>query len=310
KYIVVMLQSPIISIQDLVFGYSKKNPILKNLNLSVPQAAIYGFLGANGAGKSTTIRNILGLLNPTSGRVELFGKRMDTHRRAVLSKIGSLIEAPSIYLHLSGQDNLLLACKYRGIDSTKIGATLEMVGLSEHGKKLSKTYSTGMRQRLGLAIALLSDPELLVLDEPTSGLDPNGIKIFRDILIGLQQRGKTIFLSSHLLTEIEKIVSHVGILKDGSMVFDGTMKELNRLKDKNLIVRLVASDVQKIKDIIGESYPTNIIDNENVEIQLDNRENLPGITEQLIEKGIGIYEVNFQKNNLEELFMNITKNDS
>jgi len=159
-----------LSIDNLQYGYTKSQPILKGLSMHVPKGSIYGFLGVNGAGKSTTIRNVLGLLKPQKGEIRLFGEALSTQKPQVFSKIGALIESPSLYPQLNAQDNLRLACKYHGISNKGIDGILEKVGLLAHQKKRSKNYSTGMKQRLGLAMALIHNPDLLILDEPTKGL--------------------------------------------------------------------------------------------------------------------------------------------
>jgi lantibiotic transport system ATP-binding protein len=297
-----------IAIENLNVGYTRDRLVLDRLNLEVPQAAIYGFLGANGAGKSTTIRTILGLLRPHSGSVQVFGKDLKTHRLEVLSKVGTLIESPSLYKHLSGYDNLKIACKYLNLPTSRIDEVLRLVNLYQHRSQISKKYSTGMKQRLGLAIALLTDPELLILDEPTSGLDPTGIIEIRTILQQLNERGKTIFLSSHLLSEIEKIATQVGILKNGTMIFQGTVEELDRLKMSNLTVNIVTSEASKVAGLLGGRYRVKLTTAESLELLLDDREKLPAITQELTSQGIKLYEVSLQKNDLEKLFINLTEN--
>ncbi len=296
----------IISVESLNFAYTSGQPILKNLNLEVPKAAIYGFLGANGAGKSTTIRSVLGLLKPASGQVKLFGQEIRANRLEVLRKVGSLIESPSIYKHLSGYDNLKIACKYLNLPLSRIDEVLELVNLTKNSKKISKQYSTGMKQRLGLAIALLCDPELLILDEPTNGLDPTGIIEFRNILKRLNDEGKTIFLSSHLLSEIEKIATKVGVLNQGKMVFQGTIDELNRLKKGKLKVTLSTSNSQKALEALSGKFPAKITDTDSLEVALNNEDDLPSIIETMVANSIKVYEVTHQKDDLEKLFISLT----
>ncbi|MBK7871228.1 MAG: ATP-binding cassette domain-containing protein [Saprospiraceae bacterium] len=298
----------IILVENLNFGYNKNQLTLQHLNLAVPKASVYGFLGANGAGKSTTIRAILGLLRPQSGKIKLFEKDIKSQRLAVLSKIGTLIESPSLYKHLSGYDNLKIVCKYLNIPTSRIDEVLELVNLTANAHKISKKYSTGMKQRLGLAMALLPDPELLILDEPTNGLDPTGIREIRNILQNLNQQGKTIFLSSHLLSEIEKIATQVGIIKGGTMIFQGTIQELEALKMNNLRVNVVTQDATKAIEVLNGKYKTNITEATQFEILLEDRENLPHIIETFVNKGIKLYEVSAQKNDLEKLFINLTEN--
>ncbi len=295
----------IISIAQLNFGYQKNQPILKELNLEVPTGSIYGFLGANGAGKSTTIRNILGLLKPQSGQVLVFGEEIKAARPAVFQRIGSLIESPSLYLHLSADDNLAIACKYRSIDKKKIGEVLEKVGLLANRKKKVKNYSTGMKQRLGLALALLHDPELLLLDEPTNGLDPSGITEIRNIILQLREEGKTILLSSHLLAEVEKIASHVGIIKEGTLIFEGTLDALEALKFSQQTVALKINDVANAKKVLsGFSFLPASPGHLHVDVKHKN--DIPQLIKTLVDGSIDIYEVRLLKSDLEKMFISIT----
>ncbi len=296
----------VISVESLTFGYTSKIPILKQLNLNVPPKSIYGFLGANGAGKSTTIRSILGLLKPQSGDIRIFGKEVRPNRLEIFQKVGSLIESPSFYKHLSAYDNLKISCKYLNLPFSRIDEVLELVNLSKHSNRISKEYSTGMKQRLGLAMALLSDPDLLILDEPTNGLDPTGIIEFRNILTHLNELGKTIFLSSHLLSEIEKIASQVGIIKNGVMLFQGTIEELEKFRKSGLQVNIVSSDAMKASEILGSRFENKIVGTDSIEVALEDRESLPDIIEEFVKKGIRLYEVSYQKDDLEKLFINLT----
>ncbi|MCB0606263.1 MAG: ATP-binding cassette domain-containing protein [Lewinellaceae bacterium] len=277
----------------------------------MPESSIYGFLGANGAGKSTTIRSILGLLKPQAGKISLFGmEQQSANRMPILRKVGSLIEDPSLYKHLSGYDNLKIACKYLNLPTSRIGEVLELVNLEKNSRKISKEYSTGMKQRLGLAIALLPDPDLLILDEPTNGLDPTGIIEIRNILKHLHEQGKTIFLSSHLLSEIEKIATQVGIVKDGKTVFQGAIEDLENLRKKNFAVNIVASNSSEIAGKLNGKYPSKILGSENMQIYLDEREALPVLINDLVNMGARLYEVSPQRDNLEELFIDLTTNQA
>lgn len=296
----------VISVEGLDFGYTSGKPILKQLSLNVPPSSIYGFLGANGAGKSTTIRSILGLLKPQSGAIRLFEKEIRANRLEVLKKVGTLIESPSFYRHLSAYDNLKISCKYLNVPFSRINEVLDLVNLTNHSKRISKEYSTGMKQRLGLAMALLSDPELLILDEPTNGLDPTGIIEFRNILTNLNQMGKTIFLSSHLLSEIERIATQVGIIKNGVMLFQGTIEELEKFRKTSLSINIVSPDVTKAADSLAGRYETKLLGTDSLEIVMDDRENIPKIIEEFVGKGIRLYEVSPQKDDLEKLFINLT----
>ena len=217
----------IIQTQSLPFEFSKNRKVLDDISISVPKGSIYGFLGPNGAGKSTTMRLLTGIIPEQGNSIQLFGKPLHEQLPEVFTKIGSLVESPALYLHLSGINNLKYIAKLRGISDEKIPEILEIVNLTKDGNRKAKQYSLGMKQRLAIAMALLSEPELLLLDEPVNGLDPNGIVEMRKLLVKLnQEKGVTIFVSSHLLSEIEKMCTHVAIINHGKLQFEGTMKAL------------------------------------------------------------------------------------
>jgi len=213
--------SPIVHIEGLThrFGYQTA---LDNISLSIPKASIYGFLGANGAGKTTTLRLLLGLIKKQKGNITLFENDLMVNRISMLKKIGSLIEQPSLYSHLSGKENLHVFGLAYPYSRKRIDEVIKTVGLTAAADKKVKAYSLGMKQRLAIAIALLHDPELLILDEPTNGLDPNGIIDVRNLIKKLNSEGRTIIVSSHLLSEVEKVATHVGIIHNGKIVFEGT----------------------------------------------------------------------------------------
>jgi ABC-type multidrug transport system ATPase subunit len=222
--------STVISTRGLVKRYGRLRAV-DGIDLDVQQGDIYGFLGANGSGKTTTVRMLLGLVLPTSGTIDLLGERMPRAGRRVLPRVGALIEGPAHYGHLSGRENLsLLDAAGRGgswrTRRTRVDAVLDQVGLGGVGRRPVKAYSLGMRQRLGLAGALLRHPDLLVLDEPTNGLDPQGISEIRDLLLQLHREGTTIFLSSHLLAEVEQLCSRVGVLDRGRLVLQDQLATL------------------------------------------------------------------------------------
>jgi ABC-2 type transport system ATP-binding protein len=200
---------------------------VNNLNLEVRRGEIFGFLGPNGAGKTTTIRMALGLIAPTSGSVEILGRDVATQRANVLPHVGALVETPALYLYLSGRDNLrAVASVLGGVPKARIDAVLELVGLSARQKDRVRTYSLGMKQRLGVAMALLQDPDVLVLDEPANGLDPAGIVEMRDLMHRLSAESKTVFISSHLLPEVQQICTRVAIINLGKLVTEATIEEL------------------------------------------------------------------------------------
>lgn len=294
----------IIQIHKLQFGYTKDKTILNDLNLSVAENSIYGFLGINGAGKTTTLRLLLGLLQSQIGTINLFGENHKSTYPHHLQKIGSLIESPSIYTHLSGYDNLKIWSKYFNIGKAKIHDILDLVNLAEDKDKLAGKYSTGMKQRLGLGISLLHDPDLLILDEPTSGLDPMGIIELRTIIYSLRDQGKTIMLSSHILAEVEKIVTHLGIIHKGSIIFEGSLEELHDVKKKNIAIQLRTSDNQKALQYLESFNP--IISDSVIELTMPHEQDVPKTIRTLMENGVDIYEVTPDKKTLENLFLSLT----
>lgn len=211
----------------LTYRFSRHNIVLDNLDLRVPEGSIYGFLGPNGAGKTTTLRLVLGLLRRQQGRISFFGHPYETSRLATLKKVGSLIESPSIYGQLTAVENLLVWQKIYGCPKDRIATVLEWVGLANTGRKAAGKFSLGMKQRLGIAVALLNDPALLILDEPTNGLDPAGMVEIRALLQQLNhQQGVTILLSSHLLWEMQKLVTYTGIIHQGRLLYQGPLDQL------------------------------------------------------------------------------------
>ena len=215
----------VLAVHDLGKRFGSKVAV-EHLNLEVQKGEIFGFLGPNGAGKTTTMRMALGLIRPSSGWVEVFGQDVARHAASVLPKVGPLVETPALYPHLSGRDNLrVLAAPLGSVPEARIDALLELVDLRARQRDKVRTYSLGMRQRLGLAIALLHDPELLVLDEPANGLDPAGIKSIRSLLRELRDSGKTVFISSHVLGEVERLCDRVAILRRGKLIQVGRIEE-------------------------------------------------------------------------------------
>ena len=216
----------IIETRQLTKSYGKLTAV-SNISLHIPKGRIYGFLGPNGAGKSTTMKMVLGLTSPTSGYFTIDGKTLSSERIPVLKKIGSLIEAPAFYGNLTGEENLDIVRRILGLPQSSISEALELTGLAQHGNRQVKKYSLGMKQRLGLAEALIGKPPILILDEPTNGLDPVGIHEIRTLIRSLpKQYGCTVLVSSHLLSEIELLADDIGILNHGRLLFEGTMEAL------------------------------------------------------------------------------------
>ena len=299
-----------IVMQNISFGYRKNELVLSDININVPNQSIYGFLGANGAGKTTSIRIILGLLKPANGNVSIFGEDIKKTHPHHFNKIGSLIENPSLYGHLSAEDNLRIWSKFFNTPKQRISEVLELVSLGDAKKKKTADFSTGMKQRLGLATALLHDPQLIILDEPTNGLDPMGIIELREILNQLRSEGKTILLSSHILLEVEKLVTQIGIIKDGSIVFEGNLQQLQEIKQKNIEVILKVDKVERAFEIIQvqkKSIEESIEKNRKIKIVLDHENELPNIIKSLVNANVNIYEVSPITNDLEKMFLSITK---
>ncbi|NVK52783.1 MAG: ATP-binding cassette domain-containing protein [Flavobacteriaceae bacterium] len=301
----------IVKTKNLNFSYTKTRKDIEDLGLEVPKGSIYGFLGPNGSGKSTTIRLILGLLKKQSGNVSLFNKEHTAKTRLEnLDKIGALIENPSLYGHLNAVENLKIAANYRnGISLERINEVLEIVKLTHAKKKKVKAYSLGMKQRLGLAVSLLSNPELVILDEPTNGLDPKGIIEMRTLIKELnEQYGTTIFISSHLLSEIEKTCTHVGIIRDGKMLYQDTVKALKQSKGKKMMVDLEVDKFIDAMTVLEELNKENTsLTDEFIQIEVESKTEITTVIDALRAKNIAVYQVSI-KNNLEELFLSLTEN--
>lgn len=298
----------IVQTQGLAFAYRKKEPILKDISLGIPKGSIFGFLGPNGAGKSTFIRVLLGLLKPQAGTVQVFDMPLHKHLQRIHQRVGSLIEDPSLYKHLTAYENLQITATYRGISSQRIHEVLDIVGLSDAAQKKTRQFSTGMKQRLGLAIALLPDPELVILDEPTNGLDPQGIAEMRELIIRLAtEMGKTVFLSSHLLHEIERTCTHVGIIKKGELLFQGRTNEL-KAHNKELLLKLETSNNEKAATVLKNTttYEPKP-DNGRLLIAITSKEEITGIIDILRQQELAIYQLTTESSNLEDLFLTLTE---
>jgi ABC-2 type transport system ATP-binding protein len=281
---------------------------VNNLNLKVLEGDVFGFLGPNGAGKSTTIRLLLSLIAPNSGSINIFGKSLSNYRKKILARVGAIVEKPDFYNYLSGYKNLEILSKISGIEvkSSRIFELLEMVGLKERYKSKVKTYSHGMKQRLGIAQALLHNPELIILDEPTTGLDPFGMKEIRDLIVRLsKEEKKTIFLSSHILSEIEMIANRMVIINKGTTIAEGEVKEL--LNTDTLKVVFEVDDVQASKYALDNTNwykKIESISDNKLTFTLEQTE-ISEVNKMLVEKGISVSAV-LPKRSLEEYFLKIT----
>ncbi len=297
-----------IETKGLSYRYADGATLLNNINLQVPVNSIYGFLGANGAGKTTTIRILLGLLRKQAGEVNFFEKPFDKNRIEILKNTGSLVETPSIYSHLTAAENLQVLQKIYKFPIARIAEVLDVVGLSGTGNKKAGKFSLGMKQRLGIAMAMVHNPELLILDEPTNGLDPGGMVEVRELLKKLnRENGMTIVISSHLLSEVEKLVTHTGIISGGQLIFQGTLQELVKKQATTSEVTIVSGQPLPCLQLVSQFDCQAKIDDGTVAFQCTDKDKIAEIVKQLVYQGIEVYEVNVSGGNLESVFMSLTK---
>ncbi len=296
----------IIKTTNLDFSFGKQK-VINQLCLEVPPNSIYGFLGHNGAGKSTTIKLLLGLLHSDNSNIQLFGKDLKNHRNEILNKVGCLIEAPTIYRNLTAKENLLYLNKIYKQKPSRIEEVLKIIGLWEHRNKKAKHFSTGMKQRLGIGMAIFHNPELIILDEPVNGLDPMGILEIRELLQKLQNEGKTIFISSHILSEIEKLCSHVGIIKDGIMLFQGEINSLISQTKKHIDIQ-TNNNTKAAELLKKQQYLVTISNNERLEIEVNNQSHFNQLISSLVTNQIEIYDIEKKSTNLEDIFIKLTIN--
>jgi len=279
----------------------KNHTAVDSLDLYVPHGVVYGFLGPNGSGKSTTMKMLLGLTQPTSGEIALFDRPLTrASRTALLPSIGSMIEAPPGYGHLTGRENMRIVQDMLDLSTAQIDRALATVRLTEHQHKLVRNYSLGMKQRLGIAMALARDPALLILDEPTNGLDPAGIEEIRTLLVQLASQGVTVMVSSHLLDEIDKMASVLGILSNGRMIFQGTRDELFHHSIPDLIIETPDPHAILAQGIAGTPVP------EGIRISGIDKNQTADVIRRLAVAGIPIYEVRRVTQSLEDVFMDLT----
>lgn len=298
-----------IQVRDVSHQFSNQEYVLNNINLNVPEGSIYGFLGPNGAGKTTTLRLILGLIKKQKGEIEIFGKAFDKHRIEILSKIGSLIESPSLYGHLTAVENLKVWQKVYQSPENRIAEILQMVGLAHTGRKKAGQFSLGMKQRLGIAVALLHSPSLLILDEPTNGLDPSGIVEMRELLKTLNhQHGITIIISSHLLAEIEKLVTDVGIINKGSMLFESSLTDLMKRQQQASTIYFDTNNNAQALQLMHQQKIEAQIEKERIVAAQLSKQTIAQINHSLVNNGIEVYGIRAVENDLESIFMNLTNN--
>lgn len=298
---------PVIETHDLCKSYNGRT-VVDHLNLTVPQGCVYGFLGPNGAGKSTSMKMLLGLVHPTGGSVELLGHTMNvTNRIPLLRQTGSLIESPSGYLHLTARENLAIVADLKGVAHKDIDRVLEIVHLTADANRKVGQYSLGMKQRLGIAMALLGSPKLLVLDEPTNGLDPAGIQEMRELIRTMPAAtGATVLISSHLLGEMEQMVEHVGIIDHGRMLFEGPLTELQRHSKGALTLRLL-HPAKALPVLQANGLPTAAVGEDNTIALPPLRDDLlAGLVQALADSGAGVVGLTQHTRTLEEIFLTLT----
>ncbi|MEY3188486.1 MAG: hypothetical protein RIT41_1021 [Bacteroidota bacterium] len=280
-----------------------------NLSFEVEAGQVFGFLGQNGSGKSTTIRMLLSLIHPSSGSIELFGKSIQKNRASILEQVGAIIERPDLYPYLTATEHLQLFAKVRKqkVAAINITKTLEQVGLSHRSQDKVQTFSLGMKQRLGIAIALVHNPSLIILDEPTNGLDPQGIADIRSLIQYLaKEEGKTVFVSSHLLSEIEQVANQILIIHQGKKMVEGVTKEL--LDPEKRIVQIkTIDDVKALSIIVAGGFSQYLLSRkEGIFLKLPTTA-IPMLNESLVQSGIAVLGIE-TKNSLEDYFLQITSN--
>ena len=293
-----------ISVSDLSKKYEDRLAV-SHINFEVPLGTVCGFVGPNGSGKTTTMRMLLGLITPTTGQGHILGEPIE-HPEKYLSRVGAMIEGPAFYPALSGHENLMVLARLGGFPIERVQTLLEKVGLGDRGKSKYKTYSLGMKQRLGIAAALLPDPKLLMLDEPTNGLDPEGIQEVRALLRELANDGTTVFVSSHLLSELEIISDHIVMLRKGEIVFAGPIGDLMTKQQPTIIAKsLQHADLAKIVAIAEKSGHQAVIRNDSVHV-LAPMEWAPVLNKAAFDAGITLAQLAPQLPNLEETFFEMT----
>ncbi|HMJ36211.1 MAG TPA: ABC transporter ATP-binding protein [Baekduia sp.] len=293
----------VIETRDLTKRYGDAVVAVDGLELRVQRGEVYGFLGPNGAGKTTTLRMLLGLVRPTSGHASVLGAAPGSSH--ALSRIGAMVEAPAFYPYLSGRDNLTVLARHGGVGEERIAIVLAAVGLSDRATDRIATYSMGMKQRLGVAAALLKDPELLILDEPTNGLDPAGMAEMREFIRSLAQGGRTVVLSSHLMGEIEQVSDRVGIIRAGSLVAEGTVEELRGRAGLRVRAEPLPEAARLVAALPGVEAVTSA--GGLLDVTVDTAR-APAINRVLVEAGVAVSELYLQKTSLEDVFLELTAN--
>ena len=296
---------PVIVTDSLTKKYKAK-AVVDQIDLRIPGGSIYGFLGPNGAGKSTTLKMLLGLVKPTEGQIQILGKEINSKNRlAILSETGSLIEAPAYYGHLSGKENLQIICTLKNVPEKEIQRVLHIVRMEEQQTKKVSQYSLGMKQRLGLAAALLGNPRILLLDEPTNGLDPAGIQEMRELICSLPASfGITVLISSHLLSEIDQMATHVGIINQGQLIFQDSLNVLHEHSRGRLFLH-TSDDQAALMQLKNSGIPAQCRNGRLSMKLMDDSRTMRAVA-LLVNSGIGILRLEEQQMSLEDIFLQLT----
>ncbi|MFD2891520.1 ABC transporter ATP-binding protein [Flavobacterium chuncheonense] len=295
----------ILTIQNLNKVYNKRVHAVKNLSFEIHKGNVYGILGPNGSGKSTTLGIVLNVVNKTSGHYKWFDGAIQTHD--ALKKVGAIIERPNFYPYMTAEENLQLVCKIKNIPFAKVAEKLELVGLLERKKDKFRTYSLGMKQRLAIASALLNDPEILILDEPTNGLDPQGIRQIRDLIKIIAVQGTTILLASHLLDEVEKVCTHVVVLRKGEMLYQGSVDGM--LSNEGFF-EIQANNMGQLQEVVQSHTAVEKTEIVDQKLLVYLKEPLPAeaLNQYLFHHQIVLSHLVKRKLSLEEQFLQLTNN--
>ena len=278
-----------------------------DLDLLAPEAGVYGFLGPNGAGKTTTIRMLLGLIRPNAGEVRLFGEPLAGNHQSLMRRVGALVETPSLYPHLTGRENLEVTRRLLGARRELIDRALEIVKLAQDAHRRVREYSLGMRQRLGLALALLNKPQLLILDEPANGLDPAGIHEMRDLIRSLPvEFGIAVFLSSHLLSEVEQVANHIGIIHQGRLVFQGPLDELQAQRQEHLNIGVKQPD-EALRCLTAAGWSAEKREDDWLTVAATTSDAAARINSLLVSQRIDVFHIALEQASLEDIFLSLTK---
>jgi len=294
----------LVQIEEVWKTYGSTKAV-RGLSLTIPSQSVYGFLGPNGAGKSTTIRMVLGLQRPDRGRITLFGRPLASERVVLLRRIGSLVESPSLYQHLTGRENLEIHRRLLDLPKRVIDEALATVDLLSVEARLVRSYSSGMKQRLGIAQALLGNPELLLLDEPTDGLDPAGIHEMRTLIRDLpKRRGVTVFLSSHLLSEVEQVATHFAIISQGQLKFEGTPEQLRILSEQMIVVKV--DQPERAQSLLTGVGGVVTREGDRILIAAVDQCEAAQINTILVQAGVAVSHLVTQHKTLEDVFLDLT----